>query len=266
MDSFLRKVQLTEYEIFKEFAKIAKKHNIRYFLGQGTLLGAVKYKGFIPWDDDIDLLIPYRELLKLFKVFPADADEKYKLINCFVEKHFPVAWSKIRNKKTLSRPEKYKDLPITWGVCIDLFPIYSVSNIRFIRKLEYVLYKIANKMLLAEMTKFEDGHGILVRLLEKVPIFIRHLYFRIVRGILNLHGDNTNYVMVSCKGVKIVKRDMIFGEKKYLEFEDDVYPAVSEYDEYLSINYGDWRADLPPEQQKGHELNLGDIEWKLENL
>ena len=259
----LRKIQLCEYEILNELDKVAKKHNIRYFLGQGTLLGAVKYKKFIPWDDDIDLLIPYRELLKLIKVFPLDADEKYKITNCFIEKHFPVAWSKIRNKNTLSRPFKHKDLPINWGICIDLFPIYSVSNIGLIRKLEVFLYKIANKILIAEMTKFEEGHGLFVRFLEKVPICLRHLYFRMVQSILNLHTDRTDYVLVSCKGVKLVKRDIIFGEEKYVEFEDKMFPAVSNYDEYLSINYGNWREDLPPDQQRGHELTLGDIEWEL---
>lgn len=263
MDNLLRKVQLEEYKILNELDKVAKKHNIKYFLGQGTLLGAAKYKKFIPWDDDIDLLIPYRHLLKLAKAFPAEADEKYLLTNCFVEKHFPVAWSKIRNKNTLSRPVLYKDLPIIWGICIDLFPIYSVSNIGFVRKLECLLYKIANKMLLAEMTKYETGHGALVRILEKVPICIRHLYFKAVRGILNLHGDNTKYVMVACKEVKLIERNMIFGEEQFLEFEDGVFPAVSKYDEYLTVNYGDWRADLPADQQKGHELLMGDIEWRL---
>ena len=263
MSDFLRKVQLAEYEIFKEFDRVAKKHNIEYFLGQGTLLGAVKYKKFIPWDDDIDLLIPYRELLKLIKVFPADADEKYMLTNCSIEKHFPVAWSKIRNRNTLSRPVKHKDLPINWGVCIDLFPIYPISNVGIIRKLEYFLYKIANKLVVAEMTKYEDGHGLFVRILEKVPICIRHLYLKAICKILNLHGDNTSYVLIACKGVKLVKRDVIFGNKQYVEFEDGVFPAVSNYDEYLTINYGNWREDLPPEQQRGHDLALGDIEWKL---
>lgn len=263
MDDLLRKVQLAEYEILKELDKIAKKHNIKYFIGQGTLLGAVKYKKFIPWDDDIDLLIPYRELLKLIKVFPVEADKKYKLTNCFIEKHFPVAWSKIRNVNTLSRPVQYKELPINWGICIDLFPVYSVSNIGLIRKLEYFLYKTANKMILAEMTKFEEGHGFFVRVLEKIPIFLRHLYFKTVLGILNLHSDNTEYVMVSCKGVKIVKRNVFFGKDEYVEFEDGVFPTVANYEEYLTVNYGNWREDLPPEQQKGHELTMGDIEWNL---
>ena len=91
MSDMLRKVQLIEYDMLKEVDRIAKKHNIKYILGQGTLLGAVKYKKFIPWDDDIDLLITYKDLKKLLRVFESEADKKYKITNCFIEKHFPVA-------------------------------------------------------------------------------------------------------------------------------------------------------------------------------
>ena len=263
MSDLIRKVQLTEYEMLKVIDEIAKKHNIRYFIGQGTLLGAAKYKKFIPWDDDIDLIIEYKELKKLISVFKEEAPSEYIITNCFIEKHFPVAWTKVRNSNTLSRPVKYKELPINWGICVDLFPIYSVSNISFIRKLEYFMYKVANKLILAEFTKYEENHGLLVRLLEKIPICIRHLYLKAVIGILNLHGDKTKYVMVSSKGVKIVKRDIVFGKINYLQFEDGVFPAINDYDTYLTINYGDWRADLPDEKKKGHELDLGDIEWKF---
>ncbi len=200
---------------------------------------------------------------KLYDVFESEADKKYILTNCFREKHFPVAWSKIRNKETLSRPERYKDLPINWGICIDLFPVYSVSNIGVIRKIEYILYKIAAKMLVAEFTKYEDGHGIFVRLLEKIPISIRHLYFKCITGLLNLHSDNSEYVLVSCKGVKVVKRSLLFDGEESLTFEDSAFPVPKKYHEYLTINYGDYMADLPLELQKGHDLTLGDIEWKI---
>jgi len=263
MSELLRKIQLVEYDILKEVDTIAKKHNIKYYIGQGTLLGAVKYKKFIPWDDDIDLLISYKELVKLIKVFSEEADKKYKITNCFIEKHFPVAWTKIRNVNTLSRPVKYKDLPINWGICIDLFPVYSVSNIGFIRKMEYIMYKVANKMLLAEFTKFEEGHGLFVRLLEKIPICIRHLFMKMVIGIFKMHSDKTKYVLISCKGVKVVKREMIFGEETLLDFEDGKFPATSDYHNYLTINYGDYMAPLPEEEQRGHDLTLGDIEWKI---
>ena len=72
---------------------------------------------------------------------------------------------------------------------------------------------------MAEFTKFEEGHGAFTRFLEKVPICIRHLFLKGVIKMLNLHNDNTEYVMVSCKGVKIVRRDMLFGAEKKLLFE-----------------------------------------------
>lgn len=259
----LKKIQTTEYDILKEFDRICKKHNIKYFIGQGTLLGAAKYKGFIPWDDDIDLLVPQKELKKVFDVFDNEADKRYMLTNYKREKYYPLSWAKIRDKNTLSRPYRYKDLQINWGICIDLFSIFSLNNNKFLRKLEYINYKFANKLLLAEFTRFEDGHGLFVRMLEKIPRRLRHFHMDMTLKALSLNKDNSKYVMVNCKGVKIFKRDIFFGEEKFLSFEDGIYPVPYNYHEYLTANFGDYMAPLPKEQQRGHEDRLGDIEWKL---
>ena len=79
-------------------------------------------------------------------------------------------------------------------------------------------------------------------------------------NMLVLHGDKTEYVMIACKGVTITKRSMIFGEEKYLPFEDGKFPAICDHEGYLTLNYGDWRADLPEDQQRGHDLKMGEIE------
>jgi len=262
MDNILQKIQKIEYDILKELDRICKKHNIKYFLGQGTLLGAAKYKGFIPWDDDIDLLIPYDELERLIKVFPQETNKNYMITNHKIEKHYPLPWAKIRALDTLSRPKRYKELPINWGICIDLFPIYPLSNFKPLRKLEILSFKIANKMLMAEMTKYEDNHGALERFLEKIPICIRHLFLDSVTTMLSLH-NKSEYVWIGCKGGKVVKYDMIFAEEKQLTFEDETFAVPSDYHNYLTLNYGDYMAPLPEDQQKGHELKLGEIEWKL---
>lgn len=263
MSDILKKVQKREYGILKELDRICKKNNIRYYLGQGTLLGAAKYKGFIPWDDDIDILIPYDELNKLMKVFGQDANENLIITNYKIEKHFPLTWAKIRDITTLSRPKRYKNIPINWGICIDLFPIYPLSNFRVLRELEILNYKIANKMIMAEFTKYEDNHGMIVRLLEKLPICIRHLYLEFAVKLLTLHKNTSQYVLLPCKGIKIVKRNLLFGKEMFLQFEDAMHPVPADFHTYLTLNYGDYMAPLPEKEQKGHELIMGEIEWAL---
>ena len=86
MNEFLRKIQLTELDILKDLDRVCKANNITYFIAQGTLLGAAKYKGFIPWDDDIDVIIPYNDLKKLMTVYPSQGNNKYMYTDFNVEK------------------------------------------------------------------------------------------------------------------------------------------------------------------------------------
>ena len=263
MKDSIRQVQLVEYEILKELDRICKKHDIKYWLGQGTLLGAAKYQKFIPWDDDIDLLIPWQDLKNLQEVFEKEAKEEYLLTNVRKEKHFPLSWTKIRNTKTLSRPAKYKDIPINWGICIDLFPVYPLSDNKLLRKLEIFMHKLANKMLMAGFTKYEEGHGFVERFFEKIPVGVRILARKTADFFLEKGKENSEYVLVTCKGAKCIKRDLLWGEECYLPFEDGEYRAPNKYHEYLTLNYGDYMAPLPENEQRGHDLFMGEIEWKL---
>jgi len=263
MSEFLRKVQLIELDILKDLDRVCKANNITYFIAQGTLLGAAKYRKFIPWDDDIDVIIPYNELKKLKNVYPEQGNAKYMYTSFNVEKHFPLPWAKIRAKDTLSRPVKYKDLPINWGICIDLFPIYSLSDTGFIRRAECFLIKVGYKLLMSEMTRYEEGHGILNRIIEKIPVKLKHLYCNAVLKHLSGNSDDSRYVWITSKGGRVLERSMIFGEQTELPFEDSDYPVPSDYHEYLTLFYGDYMAPLPESEQRGHDLTLGDIEWKL---
>ncbi|MCH5186066.1 MAG: LicD family protein [Oscillospiraceae bacterium] len=263
MEMDLKSIQKVQYRILCETDRICRKHDIPYFLGQGTLLGAVKYKGFIPWDDDIDVLIPHDALKRLMKVFPEEADPEYFLTNYRVEKHMPLSWSKIRAVNTLSRPKRYKDIPINWGICIDLFPVYPICNLSLIRRAEEFLFRSANKIIMAEFTEYEEEHGRFERFLEKIPLWLRHRILSGVEHLLALHGNKSKYVLLPCKGIKVIRRSMIFGEPAKLLFEDREFPVPSDYDGYLTLNFGDYMAPLPADRQKGHDFKMGEIEWRL---
>lgn len=263
MNDIIKKAQREELGVLCEVDRVCKCHNIKYYIAQGTLLGAVKYKGFIPWDDDIDLLVPYDELDRLMGIFPKEADEKFFITNHKVEKAYPLSWTKVRVNGTLSRPVRYKEMPIHWGVCIDLFPIYPISRFSLVQKAERIGFKIANKMMMAEYTKYEEGHDPFVRMLEKVPFAIRHFCLDAMVGILKCHKKDSKYVLLPCKGVKIAERSMIEGGEEMLEFEGGMYPAPKKWHEYLTINFGDYAAPLPKHLQKGHDMKMGEIEWKF---
>ena len=264
MSCTLKDIQNKEYEILKELDRICEKHGIKYYLAQGTLIGAARHKGFIPWDDDIDVILYHKDLKKLIEIYDSEADEKYILTNYKREKHFPLTWTKIREKNTLSRPKTYKDIPINWGICIDLFQVYPISNNKFFRKAEIFFFKFARKMLMAEMTKYEKNHNFIIRFLEKIPISLRHFVLNLSLKIFSLHNDNTEYVYMMCKEGRLIKRECIFGEEKKLQFENSEFPVPSDYHTFLTEGYGDYMTMPPESEQGGHDLRMGDIEWSCD--
>ena len=259
----LKKIQETELEALRELRRIAEKYGIRYFLAQGTLIGAAREGGFIPWDDDIDVMLPQRDLKRLIEIFPSEADSRYMITNHRIEKHYPLSWTKIRVNGTRSCPVRYREIPINWGICIDLFPIYSISDNHILRRFEIAFFKLARKMLMAEMTAYEDGHGIAVRLFEKIPIPVRHLFMNISELIFRMHGDDTKYVFIVCKGGRVVRRNVIFGGTRTLPFEDYEYPVPNDYDVFLRDQFGDYMTPPPEDERGGHDLRIGEIEWEI---
>ncbi|MBQ7902040.1 MAG: LicD family protein [Clostridia bacterium] len=254
--------QNVQLDIFKEFDRICRKHGIEYFLAQGTLLGAVRHGGFIPWDDDIDVIMDYRELEKLMPVFKKEAKEELLLTNHHVEAHYPLTWSKIRNTKTLSMPKRYAKIPINWGFCIDLFPMYPVSNNALLRKAEIFVFKVTRKILLSEYACCDDNVSAFNKLFGRLPSGFRRFCADLGTAMFKLHKKKTEYVLLTCKGGSIIKRNVIYGAKKALAFEDGEYPVPCDYDAYLTHMYGDYMTPPPEKEQAGHELTLGDIEWK----
>ena len=260
----LRQIQEKELGALRELRRVCDRHQIRYFLGQGTLLGAARDGKFIPWDDDIDVLIPHRDLQRLLKVFPHEAEGTYKLTNHRVEAHYPLSWSKIRIQGTLSRPVRYREIPIDWGVCLDLFPIYPVSDWAPMRKAEVLFFKGARKLLLSEMTQYDGpGRPLLAKVLEKVPLPLRRRAMDAAIALLARHGDFTQWLYLDTKEGPLVKRNLIFGKPRQLSFEGQDYPVPADYDGFLTMQYGDYRTPPPEEERGGHDLRMGEIEWKV---
>lgn len=116
----LQELKEIEFDILKVFDDFCKENNIRYYLAYGTLLGAIRYKKFIPWDDDVDLLIPrddYNRMIKLFK-----DSERYRLFAFDRNPNFIYPFAKLCDMTTKKDEFGYEN-GVELGVDIDLFPL-----------------------------------------------------------------------------------------------------------------------------------------------
>ena len=122
-DSNLRKVQNAELDILKEFIEICRKINVRYYVIDGTLLGAVRHQGFIPWDDDIDIGMFREDYEKFVALAPQVLPECLFLQTYRTDEEYYRNSGKIRNSNTTMIETVVKDLRMNHGVFIDIFPL-----------------------------------------------------------------------------------------------------------------------------------------------
>ncbi len=249
-----KKIQL---KILKYTADICKENNIKYFLGGGTLLGAIRHKGYIPWDDDIDIMIPREDYEKLIELFSVNENSDYKLLcykNCD-DYYYPFA--KIVNKRTKMEELKFNDIK-EMGIYIDVFPIDFLPNnekkIKQIFKKYDKIYKlvaIQNARCLNKVTE------------SKIKLFLKKLLLPIVRKpkvrkmllkkIDKLAYNYKDTDKVACISgryleVEIMPKEYI-SDSILVDFEDMKFTIPVGYDEYLRKHYGDYMK-LPPKEKQ----------------
>lgn len=126
----LRKAQLIMLDMLIEFDALCKKHQLQYWLDSGTLLGAVRHRGFIPWDDDIDLSMPVEDYNKFLKIAKSELSSEVFLQTSQTDKNFKFDYIKLRSNKAriVEFHEKDKQINYYQGVFVDIFPMLTIEN------------------------------------------------------------------------------------------------------------------------------------------
>ena len=254
----LQELRIIEFEILKMFRDFCNENGIRYFLSNGTLLGAVKYKGFIPWDDDVDVFVPradYDKMLRLFK-----DNEKYKLFAFERNSTYRYPFAKLCDITTRKVEGSY-DNGVTLGVDIDIFPLDAWSNNINVAKKE--VKRIKTNMFFLSMAKLGNAKSSnVVKRIVKSVIMIGCKMFgskffvkRMIKLSRSKGDDGQKYV--GCKswciyGTREIIPAEVFAGTVDVEFEGEIFPAPVGYDKYLRSLYGDYRKDPPLEKQKTH--------------
>lgn len=262
-----RKIQLKELEILKVFQEICKRHNLRYFAIGGTCLGAVRHKGFIPWDDDVDVAMPYEDYMKLLELAKTELPENYKTYDAYSEKG--CLWNhlyKIHDINTAliegpcikeSHADRY------WGIFIDVFPVCGVPATQkefdsFMKAKRF--YDKWNRKLRNNL-RFRKTLRSLIAYpcCELFILFNPFYYFTRKAADLALKypvgcSDKILFVDRPEKPNKYGWYKNIFMYEDFknvieVPFENMSINIPAGYDRYLTMDFGDYMT-LPPEEQR----------------
>lgn len=253
----LREIQLLELGILQHLADICRKHGIRFFLSNGTLLGAVKYEKFIPWDDDVDILMPRADYDRLMHLPDIDTT-CYRL---FSQERMP-AWrlpfAKLCDMRTEKR-ETSANFGLPTGLDIDIFPIDVWSGGERQARRCGLWRRGVSAAVEEEFTTPRTGwRRLVLHTFWCISHCLGSRFFcqRIASEVR--HGQEAKKpVYVGCVvwslyGRRELLAAEVFLDKTEVMFEGKRYPAPVGYDRYLSSLYGNYRPDPPPEKQISH--------------
>ena len=247
--SELNKHQAILFELLQEFDRVCRKHNIPYIVFCGSALGAVRHKGFIPWDDDLDVSMLRSDYERFLEVASTELKEQYYLQAEFSE-HWPMNFSKLRKNNTTCL-EKYhpKDYECHQGIYIDLFPCDNAADKGWIRKLQFYASRVVVAKALSRRGYETDS------MLKKVFMAFCHLlplkpFHRFAMGV-NKSGSEYVHTFLACtsKIEKGVYRRSWFTETIEMDFESMKVPVSAHYDELLTTMYGDYMT-IPKEEDR----------------
>lgn len=243
----MRKLQLQTLDRVHDFCK---KHNIRYSISGGTMLGAVRHGGFIPWDDDIDILLPRPDYERLRKTF---ADERYVFQDYKTDSNDFLALGRIYDNSTLVIGAN----GIITGVFIDVFPIDGVPEKENLPDY-YRGYLKLYLQLCAKTTTFSCTGSWMDKIKNRIRLLLpksRNAVITQLDKYFSQHSFETSKYVGSLTGVYPLKEHFdrsVFESYKEYKFEDRIYMGLVDYDTYLRTLFGNYMQLPPKDKQVSH--------------
>ncbi|WP_228551722.1 LicD family protein [Paenibacillus sp. B01] len=252
--SELKKLQQELLLLLIEIDRICQKHNIHYYISYGTLLGAVRHQGFIPWDDDIDIDMPREDYERFCAVCLNELDhDRFFLQTQQTDPHYNWVYGKLRLKQTSFIRSGQEHLRQKDGFFLDIFPIDSISDSKWRQRVAKAACKACRKILWAPVGK-KSSDSFLLRfwyaILSKIP---RKWTIQLFHHFATRDNRNPSTSKRICHNLN----GHIF-EKEWtaqlipLLFEQKQFPAPASYSNLLTSLYGDYMQLPPPEKRIGH--------------
>ena len=257
--------------IFLEFEKVCVQHNLQFYLSAGTLLGAIRHKGFIPWDDDMDVVMPRKDYELLIKhsdewfSYPYELDCKEKTDN------YPLRFAKVYDASTTMYSKKSPNY--VGGVFVDIFPLDGLPDGKMRQKFHvWKCRKLDRLLYFSIRDPFKHGKrfdSYLVLFLQKL-ISSNSIYRKMKKIATKYDFETSEYITDHEFGLRgIFKKEALGNIPAKVVFEGHETFGIAHWDYYLTTIYGNYMQLPPPEKRKTHhftaylDMNLPYREYKI---
>ena len=243
----------------KTFIGICEKNSLKYYLVFGSCLGAVRHKGLIPWDDDIDVAMPREDYEKFMEIGQEYLPDYYFLQNYKSDPEYLACFAKIRDSRTTFIEQAVKNRIINHGVYIDIFPLdyfpkKGVKRYKFL----FFLYKARlsadfQTTASAKMRLFQFISKLLLPSMPKARERLNNLTANTPKSdlIFNAYGAYFDKSIMPAEW---------YGNGKKVPFEDVEVLIPEDYDKYLTRLYGDYMTPPPKAERNGHYTDIIDLD------
>lgn len=241
------------FEILLDVDDFCKKNNIRYSLAYGTLLGAIRHKGFIPWDDDIDIIMPRSDYEIFKKQYKSD---RYVFSDISVNPNHPTRMGKVFDTKTFFY---YKGIKRDYGLFVDVFVVDSFPSNKtekdtWLKKIRHyqLINEVKNTKFVGLINSSDSLKLKLYKCFKKLTLNSKNrTRQKIIRLSQKYNGENTGYVgiTVSVDNPWDTYPSDLFEKYIDVQFEGHRFRAISDYDQWLTVCYGNY-MQLPPKEKR----------------
>ena len=260
-----------DMDIVKEVVRICDAHDLKYYMLGGTMLGAIRHKGFIPWDDDIDLGMPRDDYEKFLEIAPKELPAHMKTVNYRTDRKFQYYITRVLDTDTKVIEERIGNDSKYTNASIDIFPIDGTPNNAFLRKIYFfrvlfhrALMSLCYKDSIDRKRKRSFKEKVLLWVMERIPVEKLTTPYKqkckIDKLLRSQKVEGSKYIgniMGAYRTREIVPADF-YGEGAFYDFEDIQLRGMAKADEYLTFTYGDY-MQLPPEESRKTHFKILEI-------
>lgn len=254
----IQSVKCAQLDLLIELKRLCEKYEINYFLIGGTLIGAIRHDGFIPWDDDIDVGMLRSDYEKFRVVCAKDLCSEYKLYNWENDNKSPLPFLKLKITGTHYREELAENTDMNDEIFIDIFPFDNAPDSLFLQTLQASSIYLIRKILLLKCGFSIDRGNRIKKLLYSILKTISSIasvpfWKKCCTSIMNAYNNRETSEVVNMCGAysykkELKKKELLTKTVPHL-FEKQFFSVPEQYDTYLREIYGDY-MELPPQDER----------------